>query len=1069
MIKGYYRHPTIFNDKIVFVSEDNLWTVSVAGGIARKITSTNGLIERPKFSPDGKLIAFSGREEGSTEVYIMPAEGGEVKRLTYLAGISHVIGWSPEGEVLFNSAAKNAVRTSELLKVNPLCVHPKPLNLGPATSININKLGWSVIERNSNRPDPAHWKRYRGGTAGQLWTSSKIDGNYKRILQNIKGNFANPKWIGESLFFLSDHEGCGNLYSCDIDGSDLKRHTSHTEYYARNLDSDGKSLVYHSGADIFHFDPLKNKNNKIEIIYHSQRPQRQRKFVEAIKYWENISISPNGKSIVFGSRGQVFSFNSWRGPVYKLGQQDSVRYRLGRWLNEDEIVLVCDHEGIDQIEMYKYGETKPIKIISGNFGNILEMKAAPKRDLVAVVNHRNELIIIDTKKSTFEVVAQNKFDFLAHDGFNWSPDGQWVVYCQNLDKGNKQVRVYNVETKDTKAITRSGIKFESPVFDPNGQFIYFIASEKLNPISSDIMFDLCFIRSKIPCVVPLRKETLSPFITDIAKKDSKKPEVDESKSKLNEKVKVEINFDKIDQRMQWFPIQEGNYSKIIPTRDGKVYYLSNSIQGVQALNFSDSTPAVDKSVKCFDFNLQKEETYLKKVTDFDLTEDGSNQYVRFKNSIQITKSDKKPDLKATRNEYNEKSGWIDFSRIRILIDPAKEWLQMYSEIWRLQRDHFWVESMSEVNWEKIFDVYKPLVERVSCRSEFSDLIWEMQGELSTSHAYEIGGDTKNHPSYPVGSLGADFEFNEKDTYTVKKLYNGELNQIDKMSPLMQAGLNVEVGDELLSIDGVHLDKNNSPDSLLLHKAKLEVELKINHKKGGTKKYAVRVLASDKELRYRDWVETNRHYVHKESQGSLGYVHIPDMSSVGYSEFFRNYLRESYKLGLIVDARYNGGGNVSQLILDYLSRKRIGFDQSRWIGIDPYPAHSPSGPIVALTNQYSGSDGDIFPHAFKLMELGPVIGKRTWGGVIGIYPRNFLVDGGLTTQPEFSFWFKDVGWGVENYGTEPDIEVEITPQDYFQGKDPQLDRGIKEALKLIEVNPPLKPDWKTYPDLSHPKL
>jgi tricorn protease len=438
---------------------------------------------------------------------------------------------------------------------------------------------------------------------------------------------------------------------------------------------------------------------------------------------------------------------------------------------------------------------------------------------------------------------------------------------------------------------------------------------------------------------------------------------------------------------------------------------------------------------------------------------------------------------------------------------------MYREAWRLQRDHFWTEDMSGIDWQAIYKRYLPLVDRIATRAEFSDLMWEMQGELGTSHAYEFGGDYPPEPAYLQGFLGADLEYDaDTDSYRVAHIVRGDVWNERSGSPLCRAGVGVREGDRILAVGGRAVGRDASPAARLVYQAGTEVLLKVvrdtpsdaapvrvsdsgsdasdvgdGDVRGGGEKgngsgngngdkqvpkprmVTVKTLRDETDARYREWVDGNRSAVHEATGGRVGYVHVPDMSARGYAEFHRGFLAEVAREGLIVDARFNGGGHVSQLILEKLARRRLGYDTQRWGDPIPYPYESVMGPIVALCNELAGSDGDIFSHAFKMMGLGPLIGKRTWGGVIGINMRNSLVDGGMTTQPEYSFWFQDIEWGLENYGTEPDIEVEIRPQDYVAGTDPQLERAITEILGALEADPPVVPDFGGRPRLGLPTL
>ncbi|MFN3684337.1 MAG: S41 family peptidase, partial [Fimbriimonadaceae bacterium] len=388
--------------------------------------------------------------------------------------------------------------------------------------------------------------------------------------------------------------------------------------------------------------------------------------------------------------------------------------------------------------------------------------------------------------------------------------------------------------------------------------------------------------------------------------------------------------------------------------------------------------------------------------------------------------------------------------------------------WLLQREFFWTPDMSQVDWDRVWERYRPLLDRVGTRGEFSDLVWEMQGELGTSHAYEFGGDYRPEPAYGMGYLGAEFEWDGEGAYVLRRILKGTPGVEEKFrSPLLAPGVNVAEGDRVVAVEGVRVSPERPPQAMLVNRAGADVTLTVRSADGRERDVVVRTLRSETPLRYREWVESNRRWVHEKTGGRVGYVHIPNMGADGFAEFHRTFLTEWTKDGLIVDVRFNGGGHVSPLLLEKLNRKRIGYDVSRWGSPEPYPEGSVDGPMVAITNQFAGSDGDIFSHCFKLMKLGPLIGKRTWGGVIGIWPRNPLADGTITSQPEFSFWFVDVGWGVENYGTDPDIEVDILPQDVRAGRDPQLEKALELVLEELERNPPKRPDFSDRPSLKLP--
>ncbi|HEY4387211.1 MAG TPA: PDZ domain-containing protein, partial [Ktedonobacteraceae bacterium] len=618
----------------------------------------------------------------------------------------------------------------------------------------------------------------------------------------------------------------------------------------------------------------------------------------------------------------------------------------------------------------------------------------------------------------------------------------------------------------------------NPTFDPEGKYLYFLGYRLFTPVFDNLQFDLGFPKGVKPYAIMLRKDLLSPFVPVPKAPGDKEKEKEKEKQKKNhaqseeqaesednaaqttastsaaeasdesktgETEKLTIDFEGISERVVPFPVPEGRYSAVYGLK-GKVMYLSYD-------DYTTHDPA--GRIDCYDFDTYKSERLFDYVSDAVLSRDFKTFMYRSHRRLRVLKAGEKVKVESG---ISRESGWLDLHRIKVSVQPASEWKQMFAEAWRLQREQFWNEDMSGIDWEAIYALYAPLVDRVSSRSELSDLLWELQGELGTSHAYEFGGEYRSRPWYSQGFLGVDWSYDaEQDRYRIARIVKGDPSDKYATSPLTAPGLNVEVGDAVLAINGQRVRADRSPQALLVNQANNEIQLTLEAGKSqDVRTISVKALAEETSARYREWVEQNRRIVHETSQGQVGYIHIPSMGNDGYAEFHRGYLSEYDYPGLLVDVRWNTGGYVSGLLLEKLARRRVGYDFSRWGQPEAYPVESPRGPMVALTNQYAGSDGDIFSHCFKLMGLGPLIGKRTWGGVIGISPRHRLVDGTTTTQPEFSFWFKDVGWNVENYGTDPDIDVDIAPQDYVRGADPQLERAIAEALRLVREQPSLEP-------------
>ncbi|MBP6985467.1 MAG: PDZ domain-containing protein [Alphaproteobacteria bacterium] len=1053
MTQGYYRYPAVYKNTIVFVSEEDLWQVSLDGGIPRRLTTGLGAVTHPVFSPDGKWIAFAGTEEGNCEVYVMPSEGGQAERITYLGDQVQVVNWTNEGIFFSSSSSMPFSRVNQLFKIDPLQKQPQLLPLGPASHISYSSHGKTVIQRHGYR-EYGYWKRYRGGTAGNLWIDQG-DGNYHELIQ-LKGNLFRPIWIGERIYFVSDHDGIGNVYSCLADARDVQQHTFHKDYYVRYIYSDGATLVYNAGGDLFQLNIANGKSAKVEVLYNSPRTQRNRKFVSPSRYLEAYSLSPRGDYMTVLSRGKAFCLSNWEGPVLQLGSSETARYRNPVWLNDGvRILIVSDECGDECLEIY-HGESLELMSFSKklDLGRILEIKVSPTKDEILLSNHRCELIHVDLKNFKMKILDRSPNSEI--QGFDWSPDGLWAAYSCAVNPHQWILKMVDLKKGTIVPITKPVLKDMQPSFDPDGKYLYFLSCREFNPYRDSLHFEYSFPNGMKPFLITLRKDITNPFVDRACDLSKKEEEEDEDKKKKSAKQKpLQIDFDGIENRVIAFPVDEGLYSQIEGLK-GKVLISVAPLDGTLGQEES-SEPDASDTLYVYEYDGQKLTAIKEGISDFAVNQDRSSCVYRVGNRLRVGKAGEKIDSDPELPKFSKKNGWIDLSRMKLLVDPVLEWKQMYREAWRLQRDHFWREDMAKVNWNKVYELYEPLLDRIGTREELSDLIWEMQGELGASHAYVFGGDVRYPPHFGVAKLAADFTYDDKyKAYRITNIARGDSWQDKFGSPLCAPGLNIEENDLLVAINGRLCDKDNRPETLLMNQSGQEVQLTVSDAKGKQKRSViVQTLRSQYMARYREWVEKNRAYVHKKSGGKIGYIHVPDMGPLGYSEFHRGFLGELDREGLVVDVRFNGGGHVSQLLIEKLARRRLGYDQCRWFGLTSYPEDAAQGPMVCLTNEYAGSDGDMFSHVFKMMKLGPLLGKRTWGGVIGIWPRHALVDGGMTTQPEFSFWFKDVGWGIENYGVDPDIEVEFRPQDYVAGKDPQLDRSIEEVQKIMNTNPPLE--------------
>lgn len=1059
---GYYRSPTLYKDKVVFVADDDLWTVPLEGGKAERLTAGVGDVANPLFSPDGKWIALTGTYEGHGEVYLIPSQGGVAERLTYISEGAMVVGWKSPTEIIFASTKGDGFSLKSLYTLDIKTGRITKIPCGPANAISFNPKGpGCVIQRHGyGYVSP---KRYRGGTAGELWIDEQGKGIFKKLL-TIEGNALQPQWIDKRIYFVNDHEGHGNIYSCTLEGKDLKRHTAHEDFFVRGLSGQGNPFVYTAGGDLYTWALGDKTSRKIPVQFHSSFTQRARKFTDPSAYLTSYDLDQKGGRLAIITRGRPFAFANWEGAVTQFGEKNGIRYKDAIWFPDGKRLLTIS-TGLkdDKIEIYSTLSSKPPQLLkTTDIGVVLALKISPKRDEIAFVNHRGELIHVNLKTHKKHVIDQNDFGDI--EGFDWSPDGNWIVYDCGIDRRRRAIKLCHSKTFKIHTLTDPVLEDFGPTFDPEGKYIYFLSKRTYTPYPDNLEFGMSFPKGTKPYLILLQDTLLSPFLP-LPKEDAEPPTKEEKKeNKKKDALEVKIDLKGIERRILEFPVAEGKYWFIqgIP---GKALYLMSAPESGAEAEKNEGGPQA--KIQSYDFTTQVEDTLVPQASSFTLS--GNKQWLCYYGAkkLRVIKAGEKPQ---DNDPSYRKGGWIDLNRIKLEIEPFKEWVQIFDQAWRLQKDFFWTADMSKVDWDEVYKRYRPLVDRLGTRGELSDLIGEMQGELGTLHAYVMGGDMRRPPVYMQGELVADFTYDKAQKgYKISNIGKGDPWIPSQTSPLMTPGCGVQEGDILCAINGQKVTETLSPEKLLVNQAGTVVALRLKGPKKPEKTICVKTLPSQTHVRYRDWVEKNRAYVHQKTKGKVGYIHIPDMSLKGFSEFHRGFLAEVDREGLVVDVRFNGGGNVSPLLLEKLSRKRLGYDLSRWWGPIPYPAEAPMGPMVALTNEYAGSDGDIFSQNFKTLGLGPLIGKRTWGGVIGIAMRHSLVDGGRTSQPEFSWWFFDRGWGIENYGVDPDIEVEITPQDYENGIDPQLDRGIAEVLKIIKTTKAPKLFSHERPHLTPPKL
>ena len=1060
MTDTYLRSPHLSGDRVVFVADDDVWSVSADGGTALRLTADRVPVARPRLSPDGSLVAWTSRREGEPEVFVAPTAGGSPQRLTWWGSAqTRLLGWAADGRVLAATPAGSPFRTHSWAYALPVNGDPvEQLPYGPIGGLALSPSGPTVLQSVILR-EAASWKRYRGGTAGKLWIEA-ASGSFSRFLGELAGQLVDPVWLGDRLVFLSDHEGHGNVYSVAADGSGLHRHSDHTGAYARDLVGDltgaGTRAVYARSGELWLLADLAADSTPVQLAVDlpGARAARQRTRVEAKLEHLELAVDLEGRGSVIGARGTVQWLPHRDGPVRVLSAADGVRARTPRVVPTAPrtAVWVTDAEGDDALEIGD-GTTSRV-LAAGAIGRVLELVVAPDGKSAAVATHDGRVLRVDLAKGRVTEVAQEVGDA---SGLSFSPDSALLAWSAPSPSGLRQIRLAELGSGTVVDATPLRFVDTEPVFTLDGKHLAFLSARTFDPVYDAQAFELSFPVAVRPYLLPLRAGAPSPFDPELEGRAVTPPEAGEAATGFD--------AEGLADRVVPVPGAAGLYSWL-RAAEGGLLWLAHPLAGV----LGQDRPATDRrrpSLRRWDFGTRRELTIVPELDGYAVSGDGKRIAVRDGEALRIGPSDRpvKPSEQpeAAPTDLVE----VDLGRVRVNPDPVAEWRQMTTETWRLMRDHFWIEDMGGVDWDEVLTRYLPVVDRLATRDDLSELLWEMIGELGASHCYERPPVVPPTPGGAAAFLGADLERVE-DGWRVASVLPADTSVPAARSPLSAPSVDVQAGDVLVAIDGQPIPASGV-GPLLAGRADVPVELTVRRGKG-ERIVVVVPLADEFPVRYQQWVAGRRREVHSRTDGRVGYVHIPDMMSTGWAEFHRDLRAELERDALVVDTRENGGGHVSQLVLERLSRKPIGGDVVRHGPEESWPGQAAKGPMVSLANEYAGSDGDIVNQSFKEMGLGPVVGVRTWGGVIGIDGRYSLVDGSWVTQPRYSFWFRGAGWSVENYGVDPDLEVPMPPQAWTAGEDPQLDEGLRVVTEALASYPPLtRPPLESRPDRSIPPL
>ncbi len=1073
---SYLRYPHLHDDLITFTAEDDVWAAPLDGGRAWRVSADNVPVARPRISPDGRHVAYVSTRDGAPEVHLAPIDGGPVSRLTYWGnGKVAVSGWTPGGEVVVVTAHGEASTRRTWAHALPPAGGPaRRLPYGPVSDVAYGPGGAVLVSSVPMGREAAVWKRYRGGAAGKLWLDPDGAGEFHRILADLDGNIECPMWVGERIAFLSDHEGTGALYSCAPDGSGLRRHTTADGFYARHATTDGTRVVYGSAGELHILDGLEAEPRLLAVRLGGQRTDLQPHPIRAAVYLGDAAPDHTGRGSAVEVRGTIHWVTHREGPARALSAEPGVRARLPRTFRkggegEPQVMWVTDAEGDDALEFAPATGLAPgttgQRLAAGRLGRVLDLAVSPDGRRIAVASHDGRVLLVE--RETGEVREVSGSEYGDADGLVFSPDSGWLAWSQPGPVPLRQLRIANAATLDVADATPLRFNDTSPAFTADGKHLAFLSERAFDPVYDAHVFDLSFPNACRPHLITLAADTPSPFGPqrhgrpfggadddghDAADKPpAKSAGAAEGESAASEEHRApvtRVDVEGLADRIVPFPVEAGRYSDLRAAKSGMLW-LRHPLHGVlgAALATPQAQPPVN-ALERYDLDRLRGDQLADDIDDFAVTGDGERLLLTSGGKLRVVPS----DSKASDDEDSDSSVTVDLSRVRVTVRPAAEWRQMYTEAGRLMRDNFWRPDMSGVDWDSVLDRYLPVLDRVATHDDLVDLLWEVQGELGTSHAYVMPSGGYRDSLRRQGLLGADLARDPDGTWRVARVLPSETSDPHARAPLAAPGVAVRAGDAITAVDGHPVDPAVGPSPLLVGTAGKPVELTVRRATGEPRAVVVVPLADEEPLRYHDWVADRRAHVHELSGGRLGYLHVPDMVGSGWAQLHRDLRVEMARDGLVLDVRENRGGHTSQLVVEKVARKIVGWEMPRGGTAFPYPLDAPRGPVVAVTDEFAGSDGDIVTAAIKALGIGPVVGTRTWGGIVGIDSRYELVDGTRVTQPKFAMWLEGPGWGVENYGVEPDVEVFHTPQDWAAGRDPQLDTAVTLALRALEETP-----------------
>lgn len=1055
-----FRYPDVSASHITFVYAEDIWIVEKAGGVARRVSSPPGEESFPRFSPDGTRIAFSGNYDGNTDVYVVPARGGEAVRVTYHPDADRVVDWTPDGtRLLFASNRESGVR-----RVSQLYLAPSGGGMPEKLPMPYGEIGafspdGAQIAYTTKLAEFATWKRYRGGFAPDIWLFDLKTKAARHITDNAAVD-ALPMWHDRTMYFLSDRgkEQRANIWAFDLDTQQFRQVTTFADVDVGFPAIGPSDIVFEAGGRLYVLDLKSGKPREVKVQVVTDLATLRPRSVKAAGYISSAAVSPTGKRALIEARGDVFSLPAKDGPVLNLTRTSGAAERYPAWSPDGkQIAYWTDRSGEYQLAVRPAdgpGEERTLTSFGPGFR--YNVWWSPDSKKIAFSDHTQRLRVFDLASNKTLEVDHEEWSLAPGAGafeVSWSSDSRWLAYDRTLETGNPAVFLFDTASASRHQVTSGYYQDNSPAFDPEGNYLYYFSGRTMSPVYSDLDSTWIYPNTTNIVAVPLRNDVASPLAPksdeEEVKADKKEGEGAPAKpqaggeQKEGEKPKdagpkpVAIDLDGFEKRGVILPPPAGNYSALKAVA-GKVVYHRRPRSG----SGDQQSP-----LAYFDLKERKEEVILDNATGFDISADGKKILVRVRDQWGIV--DLRPKQKIEEP--------LKTAAMEMDVDPRQEWAQMFDEVWRSYRDLFYDPNLHGLDWPALRKQYGDLVKSAVSRRDVNWAIGELIGEVNASHTYVSGGDVEPPRRRAIGLLGVDWRL-ENGAYRIARFIEGAPWDIEARSPLAQPGVNVKAGDYVLAVNGIPIDTTKEPYAAFEGLSGVTVRLTVNDKPttDGARQVLVDTLASEARLRNLEWIEANRKRVDEASGGRIGYIFVPDTSTNGQNELVRQFASQIRKQGLIIDERFNGGGQLPDRFIEQMNRQLVNRIATRHGQPMTQPSVTHYGPKVMLINGWAGSGGDAFPYFFKTMKVGPIIGERTWGGLIGPAVGHTLVDGGSFTAPPGRIYGPDGTWFAEGHGVEPDIPVVDDPGEMAKGRDPQLETAIAEVEKLIKANPPRFP-------------